>query len=217
MQDIFNHSGGPIAYNAEPPTPDNSTYYTFESNGKTTLFPYLGSDTYVEVGDFLIVTKRGTSYNYMYFPRAGGSVVTNLNIIRKTSNVTCAGTAIGAPNSDYSWFVEHKNDNISQQNAYQRAVAYSTELIVYERLKVGGLWTSWTANVNPSNYYLKSETYNKTEVNDLVSSVRNLEPKIVQDKSEVVAPGYLYFILVGENLYDEYLYIDGVAEKNRKF
>ena len=81
LQDIFNHFGGPIAYNAVPPTPENSTYYTFESNGKTTLFPYLGSDTYVEVGDFLIVTKRGTSYNYMYFPRAGGSVVINLNVI----------------------------------------------------------------------------------------------------------------------------------------
>lgn len=66
-----------------------------------------------------------------------------------------------------------------------------------------------------ANYYLKSETYNKTEINSLVSSVNKLEPKLIASINDVTEAGYIYLLPVDgvdSNFYDEYLLINGVPE-----
>ena len=73
----------------------------------------------------------------------GGKVINNLNTIVRNGDYTAFETAIGVPNSTYSWFVNHNNSNAGALYATQRAVAYSTDLIVYERTKVNGTWGNW--------------------------------------------------------------------------
>ncbi len=66
-----------------------------------------------------------------------------------------------------------------------------------------------------ANYYLKSETYNKTEINSLVSSVNKLEPKLIASINEVTEAGYIYLLPVDgvdSNFYNEYLFVNGVPE-----
>ena len=66
-----------------------------------------------------------------------------------------------------------------------------------------------------ANYYLKSETYNKTEINSLVSSVNKLEPKLIASINDVTEEGYIYLLPVDgvdSNFYNEYLLINGVPE-----
>lgn len=73
----------------------------------------------------------------------GGTIVTNIDTINKSGYYTCYGTATGAPNTSYSWFIHHQNSNAGTASATQRAVAYSLTLIVYERVKVNGTWGNW--------------------------------------------------------------------------
>lgn len=66
-----------------------------------------------------------------------------------------------------------------------------------------------------ANYYLKSETYNKTEINSLVSSVNKLEPKLIASINEVTEAGYIYLLPVDgvdSNFYNEYLFVNEVPE-----
>ena len=67
-----------------------------------------------------------------------------------------------------------------------------------------------------NNYYLKTQTYSKTEVNDLLASFSGLEFKIVDNISQVTESKYIYFIPAStsgtDNIYDEYIFIDGNAE-----
>ena len=71
--------------------------------------------------------------------------------------------------------------------------------------------------INLTNYYLKTETFSKEEINDIVSGLNQLTPKIVTSVDEVVDGKILYFIpreiQEGKNLYDQYMYIDGKPEK----
>ena len=138
---------GGITFNATKPTPASSGYYTFTTNGLCLMFS--SGNIYVAIGDLLIVTKTGDNYNYMYYPKNGGNLVDNLNTINRDINATCFGTAIGVPDTNYSWFIEHRNSNVTQTSAYQRAIAYSTDLIIYERLKINSSWGDWI-NVSPS-------------------------------------------------------------------
>ena len=71
-------------------------------------------------------------------------LVTDLNTIQRSGKYTAYGTAANVPNSSYSWFVDHINSSIGTQNAYQKAVAYNSTLIVYERTLIGNVWGSWT-------------------------------------------------------------------------
>ena len=73
-------------------------------------------------------------------------VITNLNTIARTGNYTAYGTATGAPDTAYSWFIEHINSSAGTVTAYQRAIAYSTDLILYERTKIGSTWGNWIIN-----------------------------------------------------------------------
>lgn len=66
-----------------------------------------------------------------------------------------------------------------------------------------------------ANYYLKSETYNKTEINSLISSVNKLSPKLIASINEVTEAGYIYLLPVDgvdSNFYNEYLFVNGAPE-----
>lgn len=53
------------------------------------------------------------------------------------------GTATGAPNSSYSWFLFHQNSNAGTISASQIAIAYSsTTPLIYSRIKMT-TWGSW--------------------------------------------------------------------------
>ena len=75
-----------------------------------------------------------------------GTVVTNLDTITKTGFYTCYGNATGVPDEDYSWFVLHQNSNVGTVSATQRAIAYNTGIIIYERSKQASTWGSWHLN-----------------------------------------------------------------------
>lgn len=74
----------------------------------------------------------------------GGTIVTDLNTINKNGFYTCYGTATGVPSSSYSWFVIHQNSNAGTASATQRAVAYNSTPIIYERVKTSSTWGAWT-------------------------------------------------------------------------
>lgn len=66
------------------------------------------------------------------------------------------------------------------------------------------------------NYYTKTETYSKTQVDDLIATLGKLTVKKVASIDDVVEPGIIYLIPREQklnNVYDEYLLIDGVPEK----
>ena len=87
----------------------------------------------------------------------GSTLVTDLNAITKSGFYTCYGAATGVPNADSSWFVMHQNSAVGTVSEYQRAVAFSTKLIVYERAKISSTWGAWTlANGIVSDTYTKS-------------------------------------------------------------
>lgn len=73
----------------------------------------------------------------------GGTIVTDLNTINKNGFYTCYGTATGVPSSSYSWFVIHQNSNVGTASATQRAVAYNSTPIIYERVKTSSTWGAW--------------------------------------------------------------------------
>lgn len=82
----------------------------------------------------------------------GGTIVDNLNNITKNGFYTCYGTAIGAPNTSFSWFVIHQNSNAGTTSATQRCTAYGDNSIVYERKKVDGVWKDFVLQVSRSEF-----------------------------------------------------------------
>lgn len=66
------------------------------------------------------------------------------------------------------------------------------------------------------NYYKKSETYTKDEVNDLVETIDKITFKKVASIEEVIEAGYIYLVPSTktelDNIYDEYIFIDDKAE-----
>lgn len=82
----------------------------------------------------------------------GGTIVDNLNNITKNGFYTCYGTAIGAPNTSFSWFVIHQNSNAGTTSATQRCTAYGDNSIVCERKKVDGVWKDFVLQVSRSEF-----------------------------------------------------------------
>ena len=71
---------------------------------------------------------------------------------------------------------------------------------------------------NLINYYLKSETYNKTEVNSLISAISTMSLRTVQVlPTEDIQTNVIYLLprLDSEidNIYDEYIYVSDAWEK----
>jgi len=67
------------------------------------------------------------------------------------------------------------------------------------------------------NYYLKSETYTKTEVNNLIGSIEHLHFEIVEQLPSTGSSNIIYLVPRSEseesNVYDEYIYISNNWEK----
>lgn len=74
-----------------------------------------------------------------------------------------------------------------------------------------------TASVNNlENYYLKTETYTRTEINNKIDAIKGIDFKIVSSVAEVVESGHIYLIKrqdeAEDNIYDEYIFVDNKAE-----
>ena len=89
-------------------------------------------------------------------------LVTDLNTIQRSGKYTAYGTAANVPNSSYSWFVDHINSSIGTQNAYQKAVAYNSTIIIYERTLISNVWGSWT--LVPSRAEVNTNTSDISEL-----------------------------------------------------
>ena len=132
--------------------------------------PYTASKSPHRIGDIALnltsleiwqansATPALTSWNRMSSGYYGGSIITDLNMPISSGCYTALGTASNVPNSSYSWFIDHINSNTGNVSAYQRAVAYSTDLVLYERTKIGSVWGNW---VNKS---MKNESYNDGDI-----------------------------------------------------
>lgn len=69
---------------------------------------------------------------------------------------------------------------------------------------------------NLINYYLKSETYTKDEVNDLVDSLTHINIKIVSNIDDVTEPNVIYLVPVSsgesDDYYNEYILVNDNPE-----
>src|SRR5574344_1433764 len=96
----------------------------------------------------------------------GGTITSDFNTITKNGYYTGYGTATGAPNTSYSWFVHHQNSNAGTTSATQRAVAYKTgEPIIMERVKQSSTWGNWY-NPLQSGWNLANETWTYSSVDN---------------------------------------------------
>ena len=70
---------------------------------------------------------------------------------------------------------------------------------------------------NLTNYYLKSETYDRTEVNNLIRAIQTAHFEIVNILPPIGESNVIYLILRSDpetsNIYDEYIYINNAYEK----
>ena len=68
-----------------------------------------------------------------------------------------------------------------------------------------------------ANYYLKSETYNKTEVNQLIGTIPKFKIEVVnQLPTTDISTATVYLVTTGtesQNLYTEYIYVNNAWEK----
>jgi hypothetical protein len=101
--------------------------------------------TSLEIWQATSTTASASSWNRISGGYYGGSVITDLNTPVSSGYYTALGTAANVPDSAYSWFINHVNSNTGTISAYQRAVAYSTTIIVYERTKINSVWGAWTS------------------------------------------------------------------------
>lgn len=108
--------------------------------GVQETYQYTNSDVanWLTIANWEIISITGKYGNL--------GIVTNFDSIDRTGNYTAYGSATGAPLTTYSWFIEHINSSAGTASAHQRAIAYSTNSIVYERSKLGSEWGSWVRN-----------------------------------------------------------------------
>lgn len=68
-----------------------------------------------------------------------------------------------------------------------------------------------------ANYYLKSETYTKEQVNEMIGSIHGISVEIVEQLPAVGAENTIYFVpsesATTSDIYDEYMYVNGKWEK----
>ena len=70
---------------------------------------------------------------------------------------------------------------------------------------------------NLANYYLKSQTYTKAEVNNLIGQIQTVSIQVVQALPSVGQPNIIYLVpstsASQANVYDEYIYTNNAWEK----
>ncbi len=122
----------------------------------------------------------------------GGTIIDNFNNIIKNGAYTGYGTAYGAPTTDHSWFIEHRNSNAGTVSAVQLAIAYDDNQIIYIRKKVNSAWGAWILQVsrgefdnfvNNTNSQLSLINEEKADKTDL--AITNAAVSLKADKTEV--------------------------------
>lgn len=115
--------------------------------------------------------------------------------IQKRKNGTLV-TVAGLPNIDQILSADSRN-------AVENRTIYNALRLKVER----------TVN-DLANYYLKSETYAKEEVEALIATISTMTMKIVTALPETdISTTTIYLVKSGTNSYDEYIYVDGVWAK----
>ena len=115
--------------------------------------------------------------------------------IQKRKNGTLV-TVAGLPNVDQILSADSRN-------AVENRTIYNALRLKVER----------TVN-DLANYYLKSETYTKEEVEALIATISTMTMKIVTALPETdISTTTIYLIKSGATSYDEYIYVDGVWAK----
>lgn len=90
---------------------------------------------------------------------------------------------------------------------------------MYNRSEINQLIANFVTSATDSleNYYKKSETYTKGEVNNLISGISSLRVQIVETLPETGDTSTIYFVsngqdVTGANIYNEYMYINNAWE-----
>lgn len=115
-------------------------------------------------------------------------------------NVLTAGTGVTIDNTDPA------NPEISANVDYTNLINKPTKLSDFTNDED---FIDNTVN-NLTNYYLKTETYTQTEVNDLISQLTSLSAEIVETlPTENISTTTIYLINVsGTNNYNQWMYIN---------
>lgn len=115
-------------------------------------------------------------------------------------NVLTAGTGVSIDNTDPA------NPEISANVDYTNLINKPTKLSDFTNDED---FIDNTVN-NLTNYYLKTETYTQTEVNDLISQLTSLSVEIVEElPSTDISTTTIYLVNVsGTNNYNQWMYIN---------
>lgn len=114
------------------PTTAGTNNYFLKSNGS-------GAPTWAQL------TKALVGLSNVANPTTYGGIAISedFDSITYGGLYTGYGTATGAPNASYSWFIFHQNSNVGTTSASQIAIAYSsTTPLIYSRIKMT-TWGSW--------------------------------------------------------------------------
>lgn len=145
-------------------------------------------------------------------------------------NITIEGNVISADDVDLSHYYTKTEANalLDEKVDTETGKGLSTnDFTNADKQKLDGL-KNYTAGQNVtidangvisadepdlSDYYTKSETYNKTEVNDLISAIEDFHVLIVQSLPQTGEERTIYFVPKQGGGYTEYMYINNAWEE----
>lgn len=133
------------------------------------------------------------------------------------------------------------NDYTDAEKAKLGAIAAGAQVNVIESIKINGTQQEVAAKTvditmptklsdldndegfidntvaNLANYYLKTETYSKTEVNELIGDIATIQISVVESLPSTGESNVIYLVAKtpseSQNVYDEYLYTGTAFEK----
>ena len=94
----------------------------------------------------------------------GGTLSSDLNAETKSGFYTCytgtTGLSAEMTALGVSFFVEHINSSVGVNGATQKAIAFvSTSIIIFERVKIGGVWGTWFRHILTATATLPSASW----------------------------------------------------------
>lgn len=122
-----------------------------------------------------------------------------------------AGIAAGAQVN----VIEKIKVNGTEQSIAEKSVDITVPTKLGDLTNDAGLIDNTVSNL--TNYYLKTETYNKTEVNELVGQIATIQISVVESLPATGKSNVIYLVAKtkseDQNVYDEYLYTGTAFEK----
>lgn len=175
----------------------------------------IGTVTTGEAGTQASVTNSGTSTNAIF------------DFVIPKGDTGASGTG-GTGTTDYEQLTNQPSINnvtlignktssdLGLQPAGNYANAGDIPVSVSELINDSGFITNTVNNL--TNYYLKTETYTKTEVNNLISGITTLNVLVVTSLPTTnISSTTIYLVPKAssgtQNIYDEYLYVNSAWEK----